>query len=84
MGDQIAAFFYGPLQIIVGLIIMYFSLGWTFLTAIGSIMLILFVSYFVTKIGVLLNEKSLKAKDERMKSTEDMLDIIRYIKIAAI
>ena len=63
---------------------MYFVLGWTFLTAIGSIIVILFFAYFVTKVSVELNEKSLKAKDERMKSTEEMLDIIRFIKISAI
>ena len=42
------------------------------------------VSYYVSKINKKLNEKSMKAKDKRMKVTEEMLDIIRYIKISAI
>lgn len=84
IGDQIAAFIYGPLQIIIGLILLYFVLGWSFLTTIGVMMVILAISYFISKITVRLNEESLKAKDARMKVTEEMLDIIRYIKISAI
>ena len=55
VGDQIAAFFYGPLQILVGLGMMYFALGFTFLTTLGLMMLILVVSYFISKISVKLN-----------------------------
>jgi ABC-type bacteriocin/lantibiotic exporter with double-glycine peptidase domain len=84
IGDQVASFFYGPLQISFGLFMMYFVLRFTFLTTIGIILIILVISYFISKVSVRLNEKSLKAKDERMKATEEMLDIIRYIKISAI
>lgn len=84
VGDQIAAFFYGPLQIVFGLFMMYYILGFTFITTISIIFIILIVSYFLSKITVKLNEEVLKAKDERMKVTEEMIDIIRYIKISAI
>jgi ABC-type bacteriocin/lantibiotic exporter with double-glycine peptidase domain len=84
VGDQVAAFFYGPFQIIVGLFMMYFVLRLTFLTTIGIIAILLVISYLISKIGARLNVRSLKAKDERMKATEEMLDIIRYIKISAI
>lgn len=70
MGDQIASFLYGPIQIIVGLVVMYFVLGIAFLSAILTMIVILFISYFISKVSVKLNEKSLKAKDERMKATE--------------
>ena len=63
---------------------MYFALGLTFLTTIGMMTVVMIASYFVSKVSVKLNERSLKAKDERMKATEEMLDIIRYIKISAI
>lgn len=56
VGDQIAAFFYGPAQIIVGLLMMYYILGFTFLTTIVVIIIILMASYFVSKITVRLNE----------------------------
>jgi len=84
VGDQIASFMYGPIQIVIGLIMMYFVIGIAFLSAIGIMIVILIISYFISKVAVTLNEKSLKAKDERMKATEEMLDIIRYIKISAI
>jgi uncharacterized membrane protein len=63
VGDQIAAFLYGPMQIVVGLIFMYFVIGIAFLSAIGTMMVILVISYFISKVSVTLNEKSLKAKD---------------------
>jgi hypothetical protein len=42
---------------------MYYILGLTFLTTIGVILVILAVSYFLSKITVKLNERVLKAKD---------------------
>lgn len=45
---------------------------------------IVIASYFLSKINAKLNDDVLKAKDERMKTTQEILDIIRYIKISAI
>ena len=63
---------------------MYFVLGLTFLSAIGVMLIIMVTSYFITKVNKKLNDRTMKAKDKRMKATEEMLDIIRYIKISAI
>lgn len=63
---------------------MYWILGISFLVGIGIMTLIIILSYFLSKINAKLNEEILKAKDERMKTTQEMLDIIRYIKISAI
>ena len=71
-------------MIIFGLLTMYFVLGLTFLSAIICMMIVMVASYFLTKISKKLNERAMKAKDVRMKATEEMLDIIRYIKISAI
>jgi ABC-type bacteriocin/lantibiotic exporter with double-glycine peptidase domain len=84
MGNQITLFFNSPLVIIFGLITMYFVLGITFLTAVGIMIIVLTCSYFLTKISQKLNQKVMAAKDNRMKSTAEMLDIIRYIKITTI
>lgn len=84
VGDQLSAFLYGPLQIVVGLVMMYYILGFTFLATIAVIVVVMAASYFFSKITVKLNREVLRAKDERMKVTEEMLDIIRYIKISAI
>ena len=46
--------------------------------------IVMFASYFLTKLSKKLNERAMKAKDVRMKATEEMLDIVRFIKITAI
>lgn len=79
-----AALFYGPLQIICGMIMLYFLLKLAILASVGILIVVLVLSYFLSKITVRINEELLKAKDERMKVTEEMLDIIRFIKITAI
>ncbi len=79
-----AALFYGPLQIICGLIMLYLLLKLAILASVGILIIVLILSYFLSKITVKLNEDLLKAKDERMKVTEEMLEIIRFIKITAI
>ena len=76
--------FHAPLIIVVGIVAMYMVLGWTFLTSIGFMVVIMVTSYFITKVNKKLNDKTMKAKDKRMKATEEMLDIIRFIKISAI
>jgi ABC-type bacteriocin/lantibiotic exporter with double-glycine peptidase domain len=63
---------------------MYWVLGISFLVGVGIMIFIIVLSYFLSKINAKLNEEILKAKDERMKTTQEMLDIIRYIKISAI
>ena len=84
LGHQVTTLFHAPLIIIIGLVTMYFVLGLTFLSAIGVMLTIMVTSYFITKVNKKLNDRTMKAKDKRMKATEEMLDIIRYIKISAI
>lgn len=84
LGYFASLFFFAPLKLIVGLGLMYAILGLTFLSSIGILGVILLISYFLTKTMKKLNEKMLKAKDKRLKVTEEMLDIIRFIKISAI
>ena len=84
LGNQVTTLFHAPLIIVIGLVTMYFVLGFTFLAAIGVMIIIMITSYFITKANKKLNDKTMKAKDKRMKATEEMLDIIRYIKISAI
>jgi ATP-binding cassette subfamily C (CFTR/MRP) protein 1 len=83
-GLQLASFFYGPMQIIFALIMMYFYVGISFLVGTSVIAFVMVFNYIVSKKINKLNEEVLKAKDERMKVTEEMLDIMRFIKISAI
>ena len=84
IGESVAALFYGPAQIICGLIMLYWLLHLAILASVGILIIVLISSYLLSKITVRLNEALLKAKDERMKVTEEMLEIIRFIKITAI
>lgn len=84
IGWHLSAFFYGPFQFVIGLIMLYWTLGLTFLTAVGIMTVVIIISYFLSKISARYNENILKAKDERMKTTQEMLDIIRFIKIGTI
>ena len=59
-------------------------LGVTFLVAIGIIVLIMALSYFLSRLMSKVNKKILDAKDDRMKTTSEMLDVIRFIKISTI
>jgi ATP-binding cassette subfamily C (CFTR/MRP) protein 1 len=83
-GFQLAALFYGPLQILFALIMMYFYVGVSFLTGVSVVTIIMTINYFMSKRINHYNEEVLKAKDERMKVVEEMLDIIRFIKISTI
>ena len=51
-----AALFYGPLQIIFGFILLYLVLGLAIFASIGIILLVLVISYFLSKITIRLNE----------------------------
>ncbi len=83
-GYQLSSTIYGPFQIIFALIMMYAYVGVSFLVGVSTIVLLIIANYFISKKANEYNEKALKAKDERMKVTEEMLDIIRFIKISAI
>ena len=69
LGNQVTTLFHAPLIIIIGLLSMYFILGFTFLAAVAIMILIMITSYFITKVNKKLNEKTMKAKDKRMKKT---------------
>ena len=84
IGYFLSAFFYGPIQIVAGVVMMYGFVGMSFLAAVGVMLLLAIFSYFNGKTQRKINDKVLKAKDERVKVTKEMLDIIRFIKISVI
>ena len=83
-GFEITAVLIAPLQIIVGIFMMHHFIGISFLSGIGVMLVTIFCTYLFQKRSYKFNEKILKKKDERMKVTQEMLDIIRYIKINSI
>ena len=63
---------------------MYHFIGISFLAGVGVMLVTLTLTYLFQKKAYQYNSKILEKKDERMKVTQEMLDIIRYIKINAI
>jgi len=82
IGIQIInAVFYAPLQIAIGFTLLYIYIGISFLVGIGIMIVLFFVTMIFTKIAAKGNDDLLKAKDARMKVAEEILHIIKFIKI---
>ena len=63
---------------------MYHFIGISFLAGVGVMLVTLTLTYLFQKKAYKYNSNILEKKDLRMKVTQEMLDIIRYIKINAI
>lgn len=83
MGVQLTSVLFTPLQIIIGVWLMYSYIGVSFVFGMGTMILMIGVTFVLAKKIARVNETTLKRKDERMKNTEEMLNIIRFIKINA-
>ncbi len=56
IGRHLSAFFYGPFQFVIGLVMMYWVLGISFLTGIVIMAIMLVISYCLSKRSQQLNE----------------------------
>ncbi len=63
MGYQLTALIFAPIQVLIGLYLMYSFIGISFLSGIGVMILTLGLTILLSKITVRLNENVLKAKD---------------------
>jgi ATP-binding cassette subfamily C (CFTR/MRP) protein 1 len=72
-----------PLQLAVGIYLMYSFIGISFLAGMGIIFLVGVLTFFNSKLSVEANDKLLTAKDERMKIATEIFNIIRFIKVNA-
>ncbi len=62
---------------------MYNFIGISFLSGVGVMLVTIFMTFVCAKISIKANENVLKAKDQRMKVTEEIFNIIRFIKVNA-
>jgi ATP-binding cassette subfamily C (CFTR/MRP) protein 1 len=83
MGFQLTALIFTPIQVLIGLWLMYNFIGISFLSGVGVMVVTIFMTFVCAKISIKANENVLKAKDERMKVTEEIFNIIRFIKVNA-
>jgi ABC-type bacteriocin/lantibiotic exporter with double-glycine peptidase domain len=84
MGFQLVALICTPIQIVIGLVLLYMYIGVSFLTGMGVMVILMLFTLTFSKVVAKNNDKLLKAKDTRMKITEEILQIIKYIKINAL
>jgi ATP-binding cassette subfamily C (CFTR/MRP) protein 1 len=83
MGFQLTALIFTPIQVLIGLWLMYNFIGISFLSGVGVMLVTIFMTFVCAKISIKANENVLKAKDQRMKVTEEIFNIIRFIKVNA-
>ena len=70
MGVQLTSVLYTPLQIIIGIYLMYTYIGYSFAFGMGAMAAMIAATFFLAKSISKINEKTLKCKDKRMKVTE--------------
>jgi ABC-type multidrug transport system fused ATPase/permease subunit len=83
-GNELATLLTCPIQIVIGVLLMYHFIGISFLAGIGVLLLTIGATYLTSRKSYEYNKQILRKKDERMRATQEMLDTIRYIKINAI
>ena len=69
MGYQLTALLFTPLQIIVGVGLMYSFIGISFLSGMATMIITIGLTFLITKKIASINEQTLKAKDARVKLT---------------
>lgn len=69
MGFQLVALLFTPIQIVVGMYLLYIYIGPSFLVGTGVMMALMLFTFVFTKISTKYNDYLLKAKDRRMKLT---------------
>jgi ABC-type bacteriocin/lantibiotic exporter with double-glycine peptidase domain len=68
---------------VTGLVLLYVFIGWLFLIPLGVIVLVNLANFKIGSQTIGYNMKILEKKDDRINATEEMLNIIKHIKINA-
>lgn len=84
LAQRLIYFFFGVVEIVVGLLLLYVFIGILFLIPLVTMIVINMISFSIGKKTIHYDMKILQKKDDRMNATEQMLSIIRHIKINAL
>lgn len=68
MGFQMVALLFTPIQIIIGLYLLYVFIGPSFLMGTAIMIILMIFTLIFSKVASKYNDKLLKAKDRRMKA----------------
>lgn len=74
---------FSPIEVILGLLIMYVYIDMAFLAGLLVIILMSIINYFTGKIYIKYQENVMSCKDERSKAMNELLNGMKYIKINA-
>jgi hypothetical protein len=55
MGFQLSSLLFAPLQVIIGIFLMYNFIGISFLSGIGVMIITMIITYFLIKVSVKVN-----------------------------
>lgn len=69
-GLQLTSILFTPIQILVGLFLLYWYIGISFLVGLGVMIGLMLFTFLFSKISAKVNDQLLKAKDARMKVAE--------------
>ena len=83
LGNQLSSLVSTPVQLAIGIAIMWLFIGISFLSGLLTTVIMIWITFIVSKYTIKFNAEVLKAKDNRMKATQEMLENIRFIKINA-
>lgn len=83
LGFYTSAVLFFPVQLGIGIYLMYSFIGVSFLAGIGIIILMGLFIFVNSTLNAKANEKLLKAKDKRMKVATEIFNLIRFIKVNA-
>jgi ABC-type transport system involved in Fe-S cluster assembly fused permease/ATPase subunit len=70
LGNQLSSLLATPLQLIIGIIIMWMFIGISFLSGLVATVFMIWITLMVSKCTIKFNGEVLKAKDGRMKVTQ--------------
>lgn len=80
---MLAQLMFLPIQLIVGLVIMYDLIGTAFLGGFIALVVVGYINYLIGKFSTKYHLNYMKAKDERLKRTNEIFNLIRFIKMNA-
>lgn len=84
MGPQLTAVLYTPIQIVIGVYLMYRFIGGSFTVGMMTMKVLIAITVQLAKRIGLINKITNEAKDKRTKITQELLEMIRFIKISTL
>lgn len=80
IGSKLAYFIFGIVEILTGFALLYWFVGLTFIAGFVVLVLITVITFVISSCNIHLTDQVLQKKDERLSATEQLLNIMRFVK----